>query len=272
MTYQLLATDIDGTLLNDKKEIPVENINAINHALDIGKTVVISSGRCVDECRHLFRAFPKMQYAICESGAYIYDIQNDQCIYSKQIDTATVETILNYIRTKDVMIQAMGHKHMVVSKKDMDQAEHFHIAQYRYHFQDNGSLVEDTFEFCKENNWYAEKICLYHTDAAEREITKKQFESLPVTLAYSEETSLEVSPLGIDKGNGLRILCEHLGIPLEQTIAVGDSYNDLQILKNCGLSVAVSNARDEIKEICDVIVADNNHAGVKEAIETYLLK
>lgn len=271
MTYQLLATDIDGTLLNDQKEIPVENVNAINHALDIGKTVVISSGRCVDECRDLFRFFPKMQYAICESGACIYDIQNDQCIYLKPIDPAAVETILNYIRTKDVMIQALGNRHMVVSKKDIEHAEHFHIAQYRYHFHENGSIVEDTYEFCRENNWYAEKICLYHTDESSREITKRQLESLPVALAFSEETSLEISPIGIDKGHGLQILCSHLGIPIEQTIAVGDSYNDLQILERCGLSVAVANARDEVKEICDVIVTDNNHAGVKEAIDTYLI-
>ena len=271
MTYQLLATDIDGTLLNDKKEIPVENINAINHALDIGKAVVISSGRCVDECRHLFRAFPKMQYAICESGAYIYDIQNDQCIYSKPFDTETVQKILNYSRTKDIMIQILGRKHMAISRESWENMKHFHMGQFQKHFMDYGSIVDDIFEYCRENNWQAEKICLYHPDKAAREITKKQIESLPVTLAYSEETSLEVSPIGIDKGNGLRILCEHLGIPLAQTIAVGDSYNDLQILKNCGLSVAVSNAKDEIKEICDVIVADNNHAGVKEAIETYLL-
>lgn len=271
MTYQLLATDIDGTLLNDKKEIPVENINAINHALDIGKTVVISSGRCVDECRDLFRAFSKMQYAICESGAYIYDIQNDQCIYSKPIDTAAVETILNYIRTKDVMIQAMGKKHMAVSRENLTNIKHFRIEQYQKHFADYGTIVDDIFEYCRENNWYAEKICLYHADVAEREITKKQIESLPVTLAYAEETSLEVSPIGIDKGMGLQLLCEYLGIPLEQTIAVGDSYNDLEILKKCGLSIAVANAREEVKEICDVTVADNNHAGVKEAIETYLL-
>lgn len=270
MTYQLLATDLDGTLLNDKKEIPAENIAAINDALERGKNIIFSSGRCIDECRAFFSLFPKMHYALCESGACIYDIKNEQPIYQKAIDPSAVQTILEYIHTKNVMIQAMGHGHMMIAREDMTHLDDFYISQYQEHFEKTGTIVESPYEYCKAHDWYAEKICLYHDSPKAREVTKELFESLPVVLAYSEETSLEVSPLGIDKGVGLKILCNHLGISLDETIAIGDGFNDMKILEACGLSVAVANAKPEIQNMCDKIVTDNNHAGVCEAIKLFL--
>ena len=76
---------------------------------------------------------------------------------------------------------------------------------------------------------------------------------------------------GIDKGVGLKKLCEHLGLPLEQTIAVGDADNDTMALKTAGLSIAMGNATEPIKALADVIVADCDHNGCAEAIDKYLL-
>lgn len=82
---------------------------------------------------------------------------------------------------------------------------------------------------------------------------------------------LELSPAAVDKGIGLEMLCKYLNIPVEETIVVGDSFNDLPILRKAGLSVAVANAREQVRELCDVMVTDNEHDGVREAIETYLM-
>ena len=90
-------------------------------------------------------------------------------------------------------------------------------------------------------------------------------------LALAESTSLECSAKGIDKGVGLKKLCEHLGLPLEQTIAVGDADNDTMALKTAGLSIAMGNATEPIKALADVIVADCDHNGCAEAIDKYLL-
>ena len=82
---------------------------------------------------------------------------------------------------------------------------------------------------------------------------------LETALALAESTSLECSAKGIDKGVGLKKLCEHLGLPLEQTIAVGDADNDTMALKTAGLAVAMGNATEPIKALADVIVADCDH-------------
>ena len=104
-----------------------------------------------------------------------------------------------------------------------------------------------------------------------REETKKALEDLPVVMSYAEESMLELSPAAVDKGIGLEMLCKYLSIPVEETIVVGDSFNDLPILRKAGLSVAVANAREQVRELCDVMVTDNEHDGVREAIETYLM-
>jgi hypothetical protein len=90
-------------------------------------------------------------------------------------------------------------------------------------------------------------------------------------MAFSEIASLEISAQKVDKGIGLKKLCEYLGISIDETIAVGDGYNDLEALKAAGLSIAMGNAVEEIKEIADVVVADCDHDGCAQAIEQYLI-
>ena len=115
------------------------------------------------------------------------------------------------------------------------------------------------------------KINLYHTNTQEREEIYQRLKDLPLSFAYAEETSLEISPLHVTKALGLKTLCERLSLPLSQTIAVGDAPNDLEVLKTAGLSVAMGNSRPDVLEICDLVTDDNNHDGIAHVIETYLL-
>ena len=92
-----------------------------------------------------------------------------------------------------------------------------------------------------------------------------------MTLADTEVASLECTPLGVDKGYGLRALAEVTGIPAEKMIMVGDGDNDLDGLEAAGLAVAVANANDHVKSVSDAVVADNEHWGCAEAIMRYLM-
>ena len=92
-----------------------------------------------------------------------------------------------------------------------------------------------------------------------------------MTMAFSEKTSLEITPAGIDKGTALKKLCDLLDMDIQQVIAVGDAPNDHAILETAGLAVAMGNAIDSVRQLCQTVVADNDHHGVKEAIDRYLL-
>lgn len=271
MKYQLLATDMDGTLLNEKKEISTENREAVNRALEMGKDIVFSTGRSLSETEPYFAAFPKMQYLLCESGALLYNIRQHKMLNREIIQPSVTQEILTYAAGRDVFLQIMIKGKSVFQQGILSQLEHYQNDHLREVFRDTGTFCPDVIAYCRASGWQAEKICIYHTSPEEREITLQHLRHLPITMAFSEKTSLEISPDGIDKGAALKKLCELLHINIQQVIAVGDAPNDHAILKIAGLAVAMGNAVDSVKQICQTVVADNDHHGVREAIEQYLL-
>ena len=272
MHYSLLAADMDGTLLNSQKTISSGDVDALNRALNEGKTVIFCTGRCIAELEPFFGLFPRMRYALCESGALVYDLRERRALYRKPLESEVVHAIMDNVVIRDIMPQVLMEDTAVMNRRDVSDLSHFKMAHYERHFLTTGRLVEEVYEECARAGWRADKICLYHTCPEDRTVSRSVFESLPVTLADAEETSLEISPLGVDKGEGLRFLCKHLNIPVAQSIAVGDSYNDLSVLRAAGLAVAVGNAVEDVKKLCGAVVADHDHCGVAEAVERFLLK
>jgi hypothetical protein len=145
------------------------------------------------------------------------------------------------------------------------------MGHYTPLFESVATKVDDIREFYEKNSIPVEKMNLYHSTSEGRDKSKERLQQLNLVLNNAEKTSVEISAIGVTKATGLIKLCEHLGISIEETIAVGDADNDIDILKTAGLSIAMENANDEVKRICDVTVADCDHEGCAEAIEKYLL-
>ncbi len=271
MEYQLLATDMDGTLLNEKKKISAENQEAVNRALDMGKDVIFSTGRSLSETEPYFAAFPKMRYLLCESGALLYDIRQQKILDRQMIQPSVAEEILTYTTGRDVLLQIMMKGKSMFEDGMLERLQDYQNDHLRELFRDTGTFCPNVIAYCREHGWQAEKICIYHSSPEEREITLQHLQHLPVTMAFSEKTSLEITPAGIDKGTALKKLCDLLDMDIQQVIAVGDAPNDHAILETAGLAVAMGNAIDSVRQLCQTVVADNDHHGVKEAIDRYLL-
>lgn len=271
MPIKLLAADMDGTLLNSRKTISPGDVSALNRALEAGKTVVFATGRSLAELNAFFPLFPRMRYVLGESGALIYDLEERRAIHRQRFDAALVRTIRARLGDRDVMPQILINDLCLMNRRDVANLSHFHMAHYQNHFDATGTHLDDAWAECAALGWEADKICLYHVSPEDRSVTRAALEDLSVVLVDAEETSLEVSPVGVDKGVGLELLCRHLGLERAQVLAVGDSYNDLTMLRAAGLSVAMGNAVDAVKAVCDAVVADNDHCGVAEAVERFLL-
>lgn len=146
------------------------------------------------------------------------------------------------------------------------------MGQYQGLFERNAEQWEDLFAQYRENPFPVAKLNLYFTDPESRQRVEQQIldAEIPVTMAHAEATSLEISAKGVSKAVGLRKLCEHLHIPISETIAVGDAPNDLEVLKAAGLAVAMGNSRQQILDMADVVVSDCDHdAAPKRFINTY---
>ena len=263
--YKLIAFDMDGTLLNSRKQISEHTLEAINRAFDAGKEVILSTGRCVAELREYFKRIPGLRYVVCSSGAILYDVKEEKILYSNSISTELAEKILTESKKEDLMVHLLAIE-SIVQKKDIPQ-----MGVYRPMYEKVTTQVDDIYEYYKEHPFEVPKLNLYHATAEGRERTRKRLAGLDLVLADAEKTALECSATGVTKGTGLLRLCEHLGIEPEETIAVGDADNDLNILETAGLAIAVGNANEHVKAAAAVVVNDCDHDGCAEAIDKYLL-
>ena len=268
--YKLIAFDMDGTLLNSRKEISESTMDAVNRAFDAGKEVILSTGRCVAELREYFKMMPGLRYVVCSSGAILYDVKEEKILYSNSLSVELVKKILKASRKEDLMVHLLAIE-SIVQKKDIPQMEHFGMGVYRPMYEKVTTQVDDIYSYYDENPFEVPKLNLYHATEEGRERTRERLAGLNLVLADAERTSLECSATGVTKGTGLLRLCEHLGIKVDETIAVGDADNDLNILETAGLAVAVGNANEHVKAVADVVVNDCDHDGCAEAIDKYLL-
>ena len=268
--FQLIAFDVDGTLVNSRKELTSAVKDAVRKARSFGKHVILSTGRTVDEVRPLMKDLEGVDISICTSGSLIYDFGQNKVISRKSLPEEVIEDIYAVAGTKDVMVQCMSEGHSVIAEDYLDKLEQYHMGQYRALYTEIGTWVPDIWEYILHSGHNVEKINVYHRTVEDREDSMSRLRE-NAEHVYSEVTSIETTSLGVDKGQGLREVCTYLGIPVEETIAAGDADNDLSLLMAAGFAVAMGNANDNVKRISDVTVADNDSDGAAEAILRYLI-
>lgn len=270
--YRLIAMDLDGTLLNSRKEISPESIQAVDEICAAGKTAVFDTGRAVSELADVIAVLPQVRYAVYASGAGLYDIHERKPFGLRSISPEDSEKILSLARTIDVMPQIVLPERNVIQESHMEHLERYHMDVYRPLYEKAMTLVPDLFAFAASCREPFLKINLYHAVADERVRTRALLSSLNLETVYSEISSLECSAGGVNKGSGLEILCGLLGISPKQCIAVGDADNDLPMFRASGLGIAMGNAAEHIKTAAGLVVADLDHGGCAQAIRMLLSK
>ena len=266
MNYQLVALDLDGTLLNSRKEIPEETVRAVRTVCAAGKTVIFDTGRAVSELNDEIAVLPEVRYAVYASGGGLYDIREKKAFGLHWIPARQVKRILTLAREKDLMPQFVTEDRDVIQASHMERLEHFHMGPYRPLYEKAMTLVPDILDFAENSGERFLKINLYHAVPEERIRTRAQLETPELELIFSEISSLECSAAGVNKGAGLERLCTLLDIPPESCIAVGDADNDIPMFRTAGLGVAMGNAPAHVKAAADRTVSDLDHGGCAEAI------
>lgn len=269
--YKMIALDMDGTLLSSSKQILPETRKAIEEAVEAGKEVAIASGRAVSEVDDCGEGIERIRYAVCASGAMVYDRVMHRIIYREVFEEELKRKILQIGVAGDAMVYCASNGNMLAEAEKLKHLKDYHMDVYTDMVNRVFVKVENIWETCVTGELPLEKINLYSKSVSMRDRLYKKLEGLPVTIAFAEGNSLEISPEGVSKASGLKKLCEYLSLSPEEMIAVGDADNDKEMLSYAGLSVAMGNAAAAIKDICDVVVADNDHNGCAQAIREYLL-
>jgi Cof subfamily protein (haloacid dehalogenase superfamily) len=273
MKIDLLAFDLDGTTLNSSKEISRLNRETFKKAHQAGIHLVPCTGRSLSHISDAltsllnelgFNAFP---YIITDNGAQAYSLPRKELLLTKNIDEAAALEVLaasrNYLATTYCSFGAEGamDNKGKVWENDIGKAM---IAAYKETWYipivDVEPLIRWNCGVVKFSlNFYTEKE--FRRGLAE-------FSKMPnLALSSGDTNNIEIMPSGISKGETLRFISEHSGIPMERILAIGDNYNDLDMISAVGFGVAMGNAIPELKEKARWITATNDEDGLALAIE-----
>ncbi len=267
---KLIAMDMDGTLLTSDKRIMQETLADMQTAADAGKHVCLCTGRGIPEIRSYREELAMVRYGVFENGALVYDLAHNTVIYEKSIPREMMEMIVDVGMKYNAMLHLHCPSDCVIKRDQAERAAEYGMGPYREMYLSVGTFVTDMKQEVK-NRASIPKINIYFKSTREREKGYEELKDLPLTFAFTEVSSLEMTPEGVSKGTGLSKLAEHLGIDVNDVIAIGDSDNDRIMLKTAGFSVAMGNALEELKVCADAVTADNDHNGVGEAIRKYLV-
>lgn len=274
MAYQLIAFDMDGTLLDSKKDVLPSSVAAIDEALAAGKDVAIASGRCPKMVLMYRDAIPHVRYAICSAGAAIVDLFEAKTLETTEVPVTALQKVMAASHGRDMLIETTCDGEFVVSRPEMERCERYSLGVYKSLYREQGTVLDTAAEaeaFTLDPAHRIQKLNLHYTCDEDRDVAVASLAGENVNVVYCERHSIEITHASVTKGTGLLALAAQLGISPEQTIAVGDADNDLPMLRAAGLAVAMGNANENARVASDVTVADNNHGGCAEAIHRFLL-
>jgi hypothetical protein len=275
-SYKLVALDLDGTLFDNQSQITKDNLAEIRRVTADGVHVVISTGRP-------FCGLPFSQiegsgiaYSINTNGSSIYRLADQTCIYEDSMPTEMVLPIIDYLLGKDIHFDLYIDGKAYSPTQCIGAIQNLAVPEtIRTYIRNSRIRIPDMPGFVREHNYSVQKITMNFSPdengvLKNREEIRTYFESRSdITCVCGGYNNLEISNRTADKGSGLMHLAEYLHIPVAETIAIGDSENDLAIIKAAGLGIAMENATDAIKAAAGDITLTNEESGVAAALRKY---
>ncbi|MBR4151138.1 MAG: Cof-type HAD-IIB family hydrolase [Firmicutes bacterium] len=266
--YKLTALDMDGTLLTPDKRLLDETVRDIAAYAQAGGIPVFCSGRTATEIGPYQSMLPAMRYAVCENGALIWDYKEQRSLSERPLDLAFAERIIEVGNRFDGMLQFLTPDASWTRRDQVTHMADFLMAAYQPIYMKVARLADDMLALARSLPKIL-KINIYFRSPEDRAAGYELLKDMNVSFAFTEIAVLEMSAIGVDKGSGLEILAEKLGIPMEQTMAIGDAGNDLEMLKAAAFPVAMGNATDEVKALCLAVTDDDLNNGVGKAIRCW---
>lgn len=269
--YRLAALDMDGTLLGSDHQISAYSREVLAHADKAGKTITLATGRCLSELRGIIDDIPAIRYAICENGAAVYDLHAQKCIHRVTIPQEDVEFAISDLEKRTVIAQMYILDQSYLRTAKETDLNLYRLEYFRSVWEAGSVFKPDLFEYWRTEHPPVDKMDLYFTSEADRDEFRSLISQRNLEIAGSIGLGIEVSSKHANKASGLKALCSILSIPLEETLAIGDSDNDRGILQTAGFSVAMGNALPEIRAIASAVTDDCDNDGAAKALEKYLM-
>ena len=266
---RLIALDMDGTLLDDRKEISPATCQVLTDLREAGVPVALCTGRCRKETEIYPQLTSAVPYGILASGAWVLDMRSGETISGSCITAETALAALAAAGQEDAVPHLLTGGASVCCAGDIARLREHQMGAYEPMFRAICEKPRDMAEYIRTHEDRLYKLNFYFLNGEARARVEARLADLPLELVHAETASLECTAAGVAKDTGLSALCAFLGIPLSQVLAIGDSDNDLPMLKAAGVSVAMGNAPERIRTQASFVTLDNNRDGAAEALRRF---
>ena len=258
MSYKLLALDVDGTLLNENGKLTSRTIAAVKKAYDSGVHVVLSTGRSLEQTRPILDELGIEGIIVSHNGATTLKTDTREIIHEYSYDIKEVTEIIKHCRKYDIHFYVCTALNLYVERMDDYQIKLFEKYNLVHKMSDDVlSLTEKVAKFTVDDQQKVDGWRDINTTKL-RKTSDGFFQDIIHSQAH--------------KANALEQVLKKLNINKTEMIAIGDYYNDLEMIEDAGLGIAMGNAPDDLKEKADVVTSSNNEDGVYHALEKYLFK
>lgn len=269
MKYKLLVLDVDGTLLNDEREISKRTLAALLKVQQMGVRIVLASGRPTYGLMPLVKTLELGNYGgfvLSYNGCQIIKAQNGEILFERRINPEMLPYLEKKARKNGFAIFTYHDDTLITDSPDNEYIKNEALLNNLKIIREDEFSTAIDFAPCK---------CMLVSDKEKALIGLEQHweKRLAGTLdAFrSEPYFLEVVPCGVNKANTLGALLEHLGVTREEVIAVGDGVCDVTMLQLAGMGVAMGHSQDSVKVCADYVTASNEEDGVALAVEKLIL-
>jgi hypothetical protein len=272
-TYDLVAIDIDGTLLDSRNRIPRSVFPLLREAEARGIGVTLISGRPELTVAPLMRELGLTLPCVSSGGAQITDMQTGESVASFRLDLATVRALAELGREFGARLMAMERQCLYFEGNE-EELQLVHEA-VDIHLE-NGELIKTRIVPVADIVQAAPNPLKFTlSDEPERLLTveeKVRASNLPIYSTHSLPIYLESTSADANKGAALQLLARHLHIPMERVIVIGDSPNDISMFKVAGTAVALNNAGPTVRSEAHLLAPSNDDEGVSWVLRELVLK
>ena len=269
---KILAFDLDYTLIDSKKRIPPENFEALRYAHERGAYIVPATGRIYQGIPDELRFLPFMRYFITANGSYIYDAAEDRAPARAEIPLEQTLDFFAFCDTLDVLYDCYQDNWGYMTGDMLKVApDIIPDAAVKKMIQTLRTPVPELKTYLREKGADVQKLQLYFTDMDLRARMLKELPRRFPNLAFSSSMpfNIEVNAPEATKGHALLTLCKLLGVDREDTMALGDGTNDLDMIQNAGVGVAMANGDPSVRAAADYVTESCNDGGFANAVRKF---
>lgn len=268
--YKMILSDLDETLLVNH-HVPKVNQEAIFKAKEKGVKFVPATGRAFNMIGEILQEIDNYQkedeYSICFNGGLIVENKDAKILSFQGLPFDLAKEMFEVGKNFDVCVMIFTLDCCYIFNADPDEVERKTVQKARFEVID-----EYNMDFLKDD--HIAKLLYEKRDMDYLKGIEKQIQSHVegrLAVSYSSYRYLEFNPIGVSKGAALKWLADYLHMDIQETIAIGDNYNDTSMIKAAGLGVCVSSATEDIQAMSNYVTkADYDQGAVAEVIEKFV--